>query len=54
MYNRQELDEALLNDLKFKAENPPAKSDEYSKALFSTSILDDFEEHTNYVECNKQ
>lgn len=52
MYNRQELNEALLKDLKFKAENPPTKNDEYSKALFSTSISDDFEEHTNCVECN--
>lgn len=38
---KQELDKTLLDDLKFKAENPPTKNDEYSKALFSSSILDD-------------
>ncbi|MBQ5558185.1 MAG: hypothetical protein IIT46_00145 [Lachnospiraceae bacterium] len=50
MYKRQELDEALVNDLKFKAENPPVKSDKYLKALFFTSILDDFENGYHYCD----
>ena len=54
MYDRSKLDDTLLNDLKNKSENPPIKNDEYLKALFSTSILDIFEEHICCVECNKQ